>query len=30
MPSRQALFWHRDPYDLAGTDALFLRAAEDN
>lgn len=30
MPSRQALFWHRDPYDLAGTDALFLRAAADN
>lgn len=30
MLSRQRLFWHPDPYDLAGTDALFLRAAADN
>ncbi len=30
MLSRQRLFWHPDPYDLPGTDALFLRAAADN
>ena len=29
MGSRQRLFWHRDPYDLPGTDALFLRAMAD-
>lgn len=27
MGSRAALFWHSDPYDLPGTDALFVRAA---
>jgi len=30
MLNRQRLFWHRDPYDLAGTDHLFLQAAADN
>ena len=30
MFSRQQLFWHRDPYDLPGSDPLFLRAVRDN
>ena len=30
MLSRQQLFWHRDPYDLPGSDGLFLRAVRDN
>ena len=30
MSSRGRLFYHRDPYDLAGTDALFLEALREN
>lgn len=30
MGSRQRLFWRSDPYDLPGSDDLFLRAVRDN
>ena len=30
MFSRQRLFWSRDPYDLEGTQAAFVKAAADN